>query len=155
MIIDIEDVVDALESYRNAREMSLGKMSKLLGLKGSSSYIRVKEMKSINLKYILTFFNNAQVSPVEFFASVTKMSEDRNRKKEESNDQKTEDTPPDEECTNPRCKEILSERDRVIRMLARQIEDLYEKIDQLKSGKGASPPVKYDEGGVEESKEAI
>lgn len=154
MIINIEDVIDALESYRNVRDMSLEKMSKLLGLKGSSSYLRVKEMKSINLKYILTFFNNAEVSPVEFFATVTKMSESKSKVNQNETENTAEDTPPLYECTNPQCKEVIIERDRVIRMLARQVEDLYDRIDQLRTGKGASPPVKYHEGGVEKSKEA-
>lgn len=150
MIINNEDIIDGLESYRNKHGLSNAKMAKLLEMSQANTYTRVKKEKNMTIKFLVNFFNNANVDPLQFFKTLIKINEYPDDTITPSD---REAAPPDKKiCKNPECLHRIDDLIEAISNQNRHISKLYEEIDRLKSGEGDSPHEKVPEGGVEKTK---
>ena len=67
MSLNIDDIYNNLESFRNKHDYTLDEMAKLIGLSNKSSYKSMLKTKSMKLEYIVNLLSNSDMTVERLF----------------------------------------------------------------------------------------
>lgn len=131
MSLNEKDIIDAIESYKNANGLSGTKMAELCGMSSKSVYSEISsgKTKSLKSKYLVSFLINTKISPEEFFGKFDMSNTEKAVNIIEEPNEADFDL---SACKNPRCIKRINELEEDKRNLQEFNKVLQKQLDAKK-----------------------